>query len=517
MKIAIVPEVTAALIDTLPQKGVDTIIYRKVAPGISIGNISGLRIIDPTTSIRECIEYGYRDVKEKLGKIREQHPDVFLYKGYDLYAALSKEVFWALFEDYLIKNALSEVRTPGAELIDLRPSTIWKERIKCALSVIKRADAAKAHVASPGHGKKIAIRINEAGLTSMLGLLPEMIGYENILAFHTTPPSASLQQWLKERNIEVYNLSLCHEGKRLSPGIIIQLALAYGVRIANAIADKYFRVTVMINRYELLASAGVRNILLNAGENEGEGNVMVQVAARHGIRSLNFMNGTKAFDAINEDIQFDHWFMHTDLMKEKVHRIYGVPYDKLPVVGHLLQDLVSQHVYSGMLDEWMGRFHPEFVIAYFSSPLYAAEKKKLNEYFIQFLESHKDAVVFVKRHPSEGNEPLEVHERMIVLPRPQDGNNDRLLFDLFSVADICVSIASTIGYQATWFGIPSISFELREVSRMPFIDNETAFHCFDTNALDAHLLKTMQHRGERAEHKKDSGEMTAAKIIRHLQ
>jgi hypothetical protein len=309
----------------------------------------------------------------------------------------------------------------------------------------------------------------------------------------------SLRKLLKNINIKYVELPCLKVSiEKISLNQLLKMIFYFDIRFVNAFITCLEKLYITINQYEILATFKIKNILIPAGENTGEGNIVGMIGAKFGIRSLNFMNGTKALDACNQDINFDYWFMHDEVMQQKVHETYNISKEKIPVVGHLMEDIAKKHQYSGRLDEYLHKHSADFIIAFFYSTFFNNEKIALLKYFSKFLNENKKSLIFLKMHPSEqGTENFLTYsniERLIILPEIKKEENHIYLFDLLSIADVAVSMASTVCYQAGWFDIPSISFEMKNYSRMYFIDGIKYFHCKTISELDKTIKNIMKNK-----------------------
>jgi hypothetical protein len=482
MKTAILYMASRPLVEQLVGSGVETIIYRKTDDPALPQQFPAVRWIDYSADLAEGIRFGYLDVRARLEKLRKRSPGFFIVNGYDFFEALNKDIFWGEFDELLFKFWLSKL--PDAKLIHDERKKSGSARLAALLAAgftgIFRSSSRKA--SRTDLKGRIAIRVNNPGVIPMLGKLPDALGRDRF--FYYASDHLRFSEQLKKLGV----LDLTGFSPA-APGALFQrmwkAAFSFPASEAVLLIKKYSELLRMVARYEYLCDHGISTILVNACENDGEGNIMTQVARRKKVRSANFMNGTKAFDIVNQNSVFDSWFMHEEHMQKLASSIYGIPEENLPVTGHLLEDVARSYRYSGMLDDFFGARKPQFIIAFFTSPLFTEENTAAYHTMLKFIAGKDDVAVLMKPHPREPNRPWgEPNPQLIrVAFEGKKVDNETVMFDMLSSADVAVSVASTVSYQASWFSIPSLTFELMEKSRLPHIDGEKVKHINDPSQL----------------------------------
>lgn len=455
----------------------DAIIYRSIAEPALQTEFPQIRWIDYTSNLSESMHAAYFEVRKWLEEIRKRRQDFFDVGGYDYFEALNREMFWVYF-DHLLAEFASRKLGQAKLVYDYRQAGKkrgWLRLMKWRMLTMQYALGFKRSSLPAISGKgKIAIRTNNPDVFPMLGGLPGVLGAENVLYFACNPLLPD-----KLAALGVKNLFLAAPTK---PAALLARARTavrcIGMERGTTLMHKFLALQQAVTRYEHLCKSGVKTILINAGENEGEGDILAQAAKKSGVRSANFMNGTKNFDPVNQNTQFDLWFMHDKQMQEMAASVYRLDPQKLPVVGHLLEDEARSYKYSGLLDRFFTNGRPRFIIAYFPSDLFYNENSAAYAEMQEFLKDKKDVMVFVKPHPRDKDFLWDRKDpRIIRLDfRKENLKSETILFDLLGQSDLSVSIASTVSAQAAWFGIPSVTFELSERSRLTNVDGVRVKH-----------------------------------------
>lgn len=481
-KTAILNIATEELVRKLhAQHRLEIVIYRKMGNPDLPKLFPDIRWIDCSSDLSENMRSGHAEIRNELESVRKKSPDFFKIDGYDFFEALNREVFWSNFEELLAGYTLSKIKSESEiKLVyDYRKKSWFYYQAKFfqfLFRIISDIFRIRGSAVPNFQAKcKIAIRINSPEIISKLGKLPEILGTANIVYY----ASASSRFAGELRKLHVIDLT----GVPPSNSFSLFKRTFTAKRILKrqhvfSVISQYRSMLAMVARHELLCSKGVKTILLNAGENDGEGNMMAQVARKFGVRSTNFMNGTKAFDAINQYTEFDFWFMHDTSMQRMASEKYQIPAERLPVTGHLLEDDARNYRYSGLLDRFLPADFNGMVIAAFTSPLFFDENQNLYATLQKFIQNRSDVLVFIKPHPRDKEYLWDRKDpRIIRLDfTGEKADNEQILFDMLSLASASVSIASTVSFQASWFSIPSITFELSPFSRLPFTDGIRVKH-----------------------------------------
>jgi hypothetical protein len=495
MKAVAVNTLTRELVKRFSREKISAILYVRCEPGLNISSISQqFEIVNVFDNIKESSENSFDKVTEILEQIRKSVPGLFFFRGYDLGAALEKEMFWGMFEQNAVSYTINGFKNKGFHVYDLynRPLPV---RVGAMLRrafigrnyfySFHKPTVSKAELAG-----KIAFRVNDRSILANFGALLHELGKDNIMSFQTRVLGREQINAIAEN----FFLNMPVQGMMMSKKTIPLLkrlrlvSMNIEPEFKNVMLDSLFRMTNHIRQYEKLFEAGVTKVVVMAAENEGEGNVFSAVAERYGVRTYNGMNGAKADVKWNRLSRFDFWFMPDEETK-KLIRSYGQMSDKqLPVTGHLMEDLVAQHTYKGSLDFLSGKTTGKKIISFFTSILFVQEQAEVLQFLQDFLEKHRDCIVLIRRHPRDKTAITSGHPAMIELPQSpgQHANDD--LFDLLQRSTVTISFSSTVSLQSSWTDTCTINYEASERSRLPFVDGIRIKHVSNLSQLDTELL-----------------------------
>jgi predicted glycosyltransferase len=118
------------------------------------------------------------------------------------------------------------------------------------------------------------------------------------------------------------------------------------------------------------------------------------------------------------------------------------------------------------------------------------EQLEVEKLLLKLLHNDPELFVFVRLHPSEKHSIPFNHERMILLPDFKE-QATAALFDLLAKSHLAISFGSTVSLQATWMGIPSVTFEFAEKSLLLFVDQQKVMHFNATEKLENYILQTL--------------------------
>jgi hypothetical protein len=483
----------------LRKLGFSAIIY--VKSGIPAEQLpGGAGLIHIYDGFAEANNRVFAMLSERLKQYRKKFPQLFVYKDYNLTEALEKDVFWGYMVQGLIAYQLEKIG--GGVVLNLAKRSASTR----FFSLLRLLFESRAIYTFEGKlvnvpAGAIAFRINDGESVPLYGNLfqklkrSDLIAYQNVFA-----PFEDYFRGTEHYFAHVYRCAEVEQGKDPLPGRVSRRILFRSVDkdFANVIVRCYYRLANHIDEYERLANAGVGKFVLLAGENEGEGNVLCAVASKFGLSTFNYMNGAKAEEHQNRRTYFTKWFMPEERTKAMIESYSDIDPDSLPVTGHLLEEVAAAHEYNGTLDFLKDTLRGRKIIAYFGSPLLQTEQREVQKLLQEYIREHRDVVVLVRRHPLDKNNFPVSGERFITLPYYQRERLNIALFDLLLTADIAISFSSTISYQATWFGKPSINYEKSATSRLKHIDGKSAFQATDIAALKE-LLDRFIIGGQRVE------------------
>jgi hypothetical protein len=129
---------------------------------------------------------------------------------------------------------------------------------------------------------------------------------------------------------------------------------------------------------------------------------------------------------------------------------------------------------------------------------------------LKVLANHPDAWIFIRKHPSETADFKIAHERCIVLPDFKE-KSGLALYDLLQHASLAISFGSTVSLQASWFTIPSATFEYRDASLLLYVDQQKVHHFNSVTALEQFVLAALQS-STKANHTQKMEESVAQKM-----
>ena len=516
--VAVADIVTWDLMKILSARKPDVIVYAKLESADIKSSNNTIVWIDYSKELASGIRFGYEKIRNELLELKKREPSFFSYGEYDLFEAMNKDVFWAEFKELLadyVLNSLGETKV----IYDYRIKSKWRitaSRWKQMINSFRSGDVGKQIPFAKG---KVAVRINNPDLFPMLGRLPDVLGQEHtfyfatdISKFKTSPQTQNVTALTDAGN---FKASLIRKRWR-------QAAMVADGELRNIIINRLANLYRLIAMYESLCSSGCKSILINAGENDGEGHVLAQVARKYGVKSANFMNGTKAFDVVNQHSEFDYWFMHDETMQQLASKIYSLTEDRLPVVGHLLEDIARNYTPGSLLESKGCKGNEQFVIAFFTSPLFFDENVNAYAAIETFSERYNNVVTFVKPHPHDKTFLWDKsNPRIIRLDfRSEKVSSENVLFEMLSQSNCAVSIASTVAFQAAWFGIPSLTFEMGDSSRLPYTDGVRVTHVRNKEDLIAALERvytTSKTRVALNAEVKNSDRSVAHKVAAYLR
>jgi uncharacterized protein YciI len=207
------------------------------------------------------------------------------------------------------------------------------------------------------------------------------------------------------------------------------------------------------------------------------------------------MNGLKAGEAHDADVNFDYWFVWNQSLKSLLHTTCQIPLDKLIEVGHLSQDLITHYTNQNTHNAFLEQHKGKRVISIFSVRGDRYEKLATIKWMHQVIASRPDVVFMYKRHPLETETDLRslTSERIYLVP-DQYSNDKQALYDQIYASEFIIVFGSTVAYESAWLNTKAYNFELRKT---PFIQQGSDPYIqtiSSTDELDKVLSETPQEK-----------------------
>ena len=236
-----------------------------------------------------------------------------------------------------------------------------------------------------------------------------------------------------------------------------------------------------------LKALNLNALLVNEEENRYTGNLYSNVLKNSGTSIVNTMNGAKAGEPNDSDVDFDHWAIWDSEMKKMLIEKAGIPSEKLKIIGHLLEDNIRNHQFANSIQSKASDLENKKVISVFSVADNRQEKLDcLNLIRKKYLDNSEYMILF-RPHPLEKNNPeileLSKHNNFVVIEYNFD-NSKTTLYDQLLLTDLAIVFSSTIALEASWIGAPSVTLEYRKESILYFVDGKNIFHISSLTELD---------------------------------
>ena len=239
-----------------------------------------------------------------------------------------------------------------------------------------------------------------------------------------------------------------------------------------------------------LKALNLNALLVNEEENRYTGNLYSSVLKNSETSIVNTMNGVKAGEPNDSDVDFDHWAIWDSEMKKMLIEKANVPSERLKVIGHLQEDNIRNHQFANSIHSKASDLENKKVISVFSVADNRQEKLDLLDLIRKKYMDNSDYVILFRPHPLEKNNPeileLSQHNNFEVIEYNFD-NSKTTLYDQLLVTDLAIVFSSTIALEANWIGVPSVTLEYRKESILYFVDRKNISHISSLDELDNKL------------------------------
>jgi len=495
MKIAVIKKISNKVINDFVNDNIEMVIFHKVDSDVEYSLLaSNFKLVHAFDDAVNLNWFNFERCSSKLSAICDKLPELFSYKGIDLMSALKKDLFWSSVVQHSLLFQAEKYRLKENEIVFYNERSFFLKKLSLARKIFFNNDSSysiNTGVFSEERTNKIAFRVNDTALIALYGNLFEKLGNRNIVSFQSR--NVNNPKAMNETLAKTFSENINSE---FSKGHRSKISFSSKIKLVFIKQDTEFLINFIhalnklcnhVDEYDKLFRSGVKKVVLNAGENEGEGNVVCAVAKKYNVTTFNYMNGTKAKDPHNVETFFDFWFMPDTKTQELILSYCKVEKKQVPVTGHLMQELAGKHQYSGTLENILGKLVNKKVIALFTSKVFVNEINTVIDFLLKYVEAHTDVIILIRKHPAETESYKISHDCIIELEKPEVNNSQLSLFDLLIKSNVSISFSSTVSYQSSWFNIPSINYENSERSRLTYVDGEKVVHINSIDKLESYL------------------------------
>lgn len=436
----------------------------------------------------------YKTNTKVLHQLEKKYPALFKIKKYNLFKAYQKLLFWTNWKTGIAHYVADQQQNLDIKYKEsLYPASYKRLVVKYILLLLKSyflKNKNNEQLSKISTKIKYAIFFSDPFELSLLSKLIKLFKKEELilvchnLSFHSSDKKNTIAAeydtiyFDKKYNyrIPLINIFKCNKDEL---NILMHILSFWNV-LKNHIYN-----------YEQLANSNIQSILVNAGENEPFANVLCEVVQNKKIKVFNMMNGIKAAEANNKDVQFNKWFVWDHKMKELLINECHVQDRILSVAGNLSEDYIQSHRFSNSINIEIDKIFNKKVISLFSINDNRFEKKELFT-FLNNLSRKENYVLLVRRHPLEGKVFFEQNftndNPNVFFIKYTDETSKLTLYDQLAISDVAIVLGSTVALEAKWFKVPCISYESSEKSILYCINNEDIFHARNIEDLKSILL-----------------------------
>lgn len=519
-KVGLVDVLTKDKLEQAVQQQISAVVTNAVKVA-STSIPQGFAVFDANEGNRDIVSWYVYDRNLAIATaIKSIFPQLFAYKGYDLTNAILKYLFWAVQGS---ATALPEAfhayekRFPGEyEVIPLdkqSPLALLKQYARLFDFWLRSAKGVKksqpaVHLASDYPKASYLIVVDSPLLVMIWDKLiqefdPEetlILLYPNERAFWPDFDAVAdtIANW-EQLGFRISRLDARASYRDAFSSVMPAKVKPAHAEVTKLILSKQGHFQSFIDSFEqVISHVSPKIVLVNAAENTWEGHLYCQLAAQKGFKVVNSMNGTKDAGANNARTEFDLWLVWDERMQKILVEGCDLPARQLyNGRGHLMQDVLAEHKYSGTLDPLLAGFHQPEIISFCSIAGTPLNKVRVLDAIYELLLQRPELLVLYRPHPAEKEidyylpETAELRKRVRVV-RYDKSTIRKTLFDQFLLSDIVIVTGSTVGIEATWAGTPAITFEEKPTSSLYCVDGKTLFHERSAEAVKARILTILE-------------------------
>lgn len=464
----------------------------------------------------EAYEFNTKIVNSLISKV-----GVIDINGIDILPAIYKLVYWTNYKIGAIKFTLKN-EYPGAVCQDKTsyfPDSYLKSLVKyCRLywSNNRRIKStSKANLSSINRQFNIGILVNNSFELGLYRYIIEQLNPNELVIFHYGNIDFNVEN-INLNGITIVNLSDFQKESNQKFFNPFRLD-AQELSVLNILCKDFKLISRELSGYECIKAHQVKSLLINEGENQPLRNLLKPILG-HTTTIYNTMNGMKSGEAQDNDVTFDHWFVWSEKMKNKMSETTGLNESFFINVGHLAEDAIAHHQFSNTIQIDTEKLKTKKVITVFSVRGQKQEKKDVFRVLFDLLKKDQSYFVIIKPHPLEqpSDYLIEMDDKdKVYLVDEKLKNSKQAVYDLLCVSDLTIVFGSTVSLESKLFGVPCVSVEYAEASLILDVDNDTIKHIKNKEELLESLFN--MRKSDHQQSQSSGASVVSERIIRELK
>ncbi|GAB4413801.1 MAG: hypothetical protein OHK0039_21090 [Bacteroidia bacterium] len=454
----------------------------------------------------------YRKAQAVIGGLQAKAPALLDLDGQDLRSTATKILYWSYAKQGYIKEALRQLGEPYRLLSD--PGRIdWKRHLKNHLgwqcSYWQRRNAPHLHAAKAVEitARHLFYVEDDFQYQYLEDLLQTFEPASVAILMPHGHPNMPQERWA-ELSVQYQVVELPPDKPLRLPWIPVSRLTRDELYAAQVLAAALPHLGAWTRFIHSLQGPCPEALVLTAAENEGYGHLVARLARARGLATVNTMNGMKFATANNADTEFDAWLVWDKHMRRMLIDQCGLPSAQIvDAGGHLTEDRLHQHVFSGELPLTKEEIEQRPILTFASNRGLRQDKVDALTALYELMAAHPDWLMLYRPHPAEQpgdyflptDPALAERVRLVTYTHT---NNKSTLYDQFHVSKLAIVLASTVGLEAHWSGLPVITFEQSERSLLYCVDGQHFFHENTIEGLQMRAQALMQAPSDSARNNK---------------
>lgn len=245
-----------------------------------------------------------------------------------------------------------------------------------------------------------------------------------------------------------------------------------------SIHPDYWEVVSMVNKclpeiralkttLQSMNHSRMKALIMVEGENFPVYSICREVLKNSNVKVINTMNGMKAAEAHDADVDFDYWALWDQQMVDFFKLKCALPDTMLVNLGHLWKDefFSMKFVNSCKLSEQQIT-HKKIVSVFLSGGRHGTKVEFLQEVFALLAECavrNPELLFLVKEHPTYRIDGLKFKKYFsnpgFVFINNPDVEPDQLVFDTLHLSSFSITFGSTVALMSVWMETNCINYE----------------------------------------------------------
>jgi hypothetical protein len=439
-------------------------------------------------------------------QVKRNYKDIFRVEGIEIDRVVRKQLYWLNFPLGGIRHAVELNQSNNriqSEDYSIKPGFGRKLRIFAKFVVNELACTFQPFA----HRRKKDCSVVDPGNRRVLFLIKsefEIIFLRDLVNAFAADAILIVYGHVYEKCISAFPgtqvVRIAKPGRLKWNGNLLKISSGFW-EVMNMINEEAPNVKVLKDALENYITYNAKILVVVEGENFPVYSACKQIVSQRGVKVLNVMNGMKAGEGHDSDVDFDYWAMWDKQMVDFFRLKCRLPQNMLVELGHLKKDGFTARTFRNTIALSEAELKDRRIVSVFLSGNKHGSREEIVEDVFgilnQFSVQYPDLFVLVKPHPSATSSTaafegyFESGIFKILKGSPKDP--DQLTFDAIHRSTFVITFGSTVSLMSQWLDVPCINFEENPDESLVYYQGDKLRHVHNISDLKMQIGLFLSH------------------------